>query len=158
MRTVILVGWLVAGAAVPIGAPAQVYKWVDEKGVTHYGERPPAGAAPSRKLDITLQGNDPDVPPPGCYTIRCQYERLRADRLIREEEWRKEMQVRAKVAESQRPAPTQTSPDPHPVGHPVYPVYHRRAVVLPRPSGPVGSPGPGNGPPAEPPVRIRMAR
>jgi hypothetical protein len=24
-------------------APAQVYKWVDERGVTHYGERPPMG-------------------------------------------------------------------------------------------------------------------
>jgi hypothetical protein len=24
-------------------AAAQVYKWVDEKGVTHYGERPPQG-------------------------------------------------------------------------------------------------------------------
>jgi hypothetical protein len=28
-------------AATP--ALAQVYKWVDEKGVTHYGERPPQG-------------------------------------------------------------------------------------------------------------------
>jgi hypothetical protein len=29
---------------VPIGvATAQVFKWVDEKGVTHYGERPPQG-------------------------------------------------------------------------------------------------------------------
>jgi len=27
-------------------ALAQVYKWVDEKGVTHYGERPPQGSAP----------------------------------------------------------------------------------------------------------------
>jgi hypothetical protein len=26
-----------------IPASAQVYKWVDEKGVTHYGERPPQG-------------------------------------------------------------------------------------------------------------------
>ena len=24
-------------------ASAQVYKWVDEKGTTHYGERPPPG-------------------------------------------------------------------------------------------------------------------
>ena len=26
-----------------VPAMAQVYKWVDEKGVTHYGERPPPG-------------------------------------------------------------------------------------------------------------------
>ncbi|HEY5292717.1 MAG TPA: DUF4124 domain-containing protein [Burkholderiales bacterium] len=30
--------------ALVIPATAQVYKWVDEKGVTHYGERPPQGA------------------------------------------------------------------------------------------------------------------
>jgi len=29
--------------ALLIPANAQVYKWVDEKGVTHYGERPPQG-------------------------------------------------------------------------------------------------------------------
>ena len=30
-------------AAVAAPACAQVYKWVDERGVTHYGERPPQG-------------------------------------------------------------------------------------------------------------------
>jgi hypothetical protein len=29
--------------ALLVPALAQVYKWVDEKGVTHYGERPPQG-------------------------------------------------------------------------------------------------------------------
>ncbi len=29
--------------AIAASASAQVYKWVDEKGVTHYGERPPQG-------------------------------------------------------------------------------------------------------------------
>jgi len=28
---------------IAVAAPAQVYKWVDEHGVTHYGERPPTG-------------------------------------------------------------------------------------------------------------------
>ena len=28
-------------------ASAQVYKWVDEKGRVHYGEKPPAGSKPS---------------------------------------------------------------------------------------------------------------
>ena len=31
--------------AVPHGVDAAVYKWVDEKGKVHYGERPPAGAS-----------------------------------------------------------------------------------------------------------------
>ena len=30
--------------ALVVPAAAQVYKWVDEKGTTHYGERPPTGA------------------------------------------------------------------------------------------------------------------
>jgi len=29
--------------AIAVPAFAQVYKWVDERGVTHYGERPPQG-------------------------------------------------------------------------------------------------------------------
>ncbi len=29
--------------ALALAASAQVYKWVDEKGTTHYGERPPQG-------------------------------------------------------------------------------------------------------------------
>jgi hypothetical protein len=36
--------FLVAAAA---PAFAQVYKWVDERGVTHYGERPPQGSKAS---------------------------------------------------------------------------------------------------------------
>ena len=31
-------------AALGLPTLAQVYKWVDDKGVTHYGERPPQGA------------------------------------------------------------------------------------------------------------------
>jgi len=33
--------------ATAVPALAQVYKWVDEKGVTHYGERPPQGSKAS---------------------------------------------------------------------------------------------------------------
>ena len=31
-------------AALGLPTLAQVYKWVDDKGITHYGERPPTGA------------------------------------------------------------------------------------------------------------------
>jgi len=38
--------------AVAVGpASAQVYKWVDERGVTHYGERPPQGGKASEVPD-----------------------------------------------------------------------------------------------------------
>lgn len=37
---------LLLALALP-AASAQVYKWVDEKGRVHYGEKPPAGSKPS---------------------------------------------------------------------------------------------------------------
>src|SRR6267154_5920581 len=37
--------------AVAAPAFAQVYKWVDERGVTHYGERPPQGSKASEVPD-----------------------------------------------------------------------------------------------------------
>ena len=40
-RCVLLCGALCLGLAGP--AAGQIYKWVDENGVTHYGERPPQG-------------------------------------------------------------------------------------------------------------------
>ena len=45
-------------------ATAQVYKWVDEKGVTHYGERPPQGqsARPVNTAPSTGPGTPPAKP------------------------------------------------------------------------------------------------
>ena len=40
-------------------AAAQIYKWVDANGVTHYGERPQAGSKPK---EVELRGNTPAQP------------------------------------------------------------------------------------------------
>jgi hypothetical protein len=40
-------------------ASAQVFKWVDERGITHYGERPPQGAKATEVQDKLAS------PPPG---------------------------------------------------------------------------------------------
>jgi hypothetical protein len=47
-------------ALIAIAAPVlgQVYKWVDEKGVTHYGERPPQGSKAS-EVPNRLASPDP---------------------------------------------------------------------------------------------------
>ena len=37
------IAWIVMVLLVAPGAQAQIYKWVDEKGQTHYEERPPDG-------------------------------------------------------------------------------------------------------------------
>ena len=46
--------------ALLVPAYAQVYKWVDEKGVTHYGERPPQGKN-AREVEQRL-GNPAPAP------------------------------------------------------------------------------------------------
>ncbi len=49
---------LLLALAVP-AASAQIYKWVDEKGQVHYGEKPPAGSKPSAVKPPPAQSNAP---------------------------------------------------------------------------------------------------
>lgn len=59
---------MVAGAAIAVQAQAQaqVFKWVDEKGRTHYGEKPPEGvkssevARPTPPSDPSKAGSGED--------------------------------------------------------------------------------------------------
>jgi hypothetical protein len=44
----------------PLLAYAQIYKWVDEKGRVHYGEKPPAGAKSST---VRKEATPPGAPP-----------------------------------------------------------------------------------------------
>jgi uncharacterized protein DUF4124 len=55
---------ILAAAAAP--ALGQVYKWVDERGVTHYGERPPQGGKASEVPDKlgSPGGTSPRATPP----------------------------------------------------------------------------------------------
>jgi hypothetical protein len=47
---------------VAVPAVAQVYKWVDERGVTHYGERPPQGGKASEVPNRLASPAPGDVP------------------------------------------------------------------------------------------------
>lgn len=153
-------------------ASAQVYKWVDERGVTHYSERPPANAKarPTRKLDITLRGNDLPASEQECRTIRCQYERLRRDRLLREADQREEEESRARVAAiSPPPAVPTGTPGGGVIVDGYAPIYARpvrsvRPLPLPLPL-PLPSPLPlpvphplQQAPAAEPSVAIGIGR
>jgi len=156
---------LLLGAAA-LGAPAeaQVYKWVDDQGITHYGQRPASEArSPPKKLDIRVTGNDP-APLPGatCYTIQCQYERMRDDRLLRDEAWRREVESRTKLIAAQNEARARESavaPGPVITGVPV--IVGRRVPIhlQQRLHGVHGIPAPANPrapqQPVEPQVRIR---
>lgn len=61
-RTLLAVAGLLAVLAVPAGA-AGFYKWVDEKGVTHYGEKPPEGiqAASVKVRDTTSSDAEGEI-------------------------------------------------------------------------------------------------
>lgn len=81
IRSLVAFGVCCAVACPGISSAQQVYKWVDGRGVTHYGEKPPGGQ-PVQAIDATPSGyvREPeDVTE--CHTIRCQYERLRAERM-----------------------------------------------------------------------------
>lgn len=81
-------------------ATADVHKWVDEKGVTHYSEKPPAGRT-STSLGIQTPAT-PATPSPRqgqtCQTVQCQYERLRRDRLADDAADRAERELRSRQA------------------------------------------------------------
>ena len=145
----------------PTAGAQQVHKWVDEAGVTHYGERPPDGGAakPGRHdvLDIRTTGNDPPASASTaiCQTIQCQYERMRRDRLIRDAEWRRNEESRARVAamraEASRSSTVETTVDPRWVGG--SPIVVRPRVIRARPGHPA-SPAPPSAP-REPSVQLK---
>lgn len=71
----VVLGFSFAGVA----AAEQFYKWVDKSGVTHYSTARPKNqsfqvvdGSPAGYVDV-IGG------PKECYTVRCQYERVRAE-------------------------------------------------------------------------------
>ena len=87
-------------AIVAVPAFAQVYKWVDERGVTHYGERPPQGGKASEVPDKlgspggvspkpAAQGNAQPAQPEKSEEARrreqCDQQRELLDRLVQKE-------------------------------------------------------------------------
>ena len=94
-----LLHFLIFAAAVA-PAFAQVFKWVDERGVTHYGERPPQGGKASEVPDKlgspggvspkpAAQGDTPAAQPEKTEEARrkeqCDQQRELLDRLVQNE-------------------------------------------------------------------------
>lgn len=90
MSTVIAKCLLICLIPLSFPALAQVHKWVDEKGRVHYADQPPP-ARQSERLAIPTGAAAFPPADPDCYTIRCQYERMRADRLREDEDRRREI-------------------------------------------------------------------
>jgi hypothetical protein len=52
-------------AAAPLAQAQKMYKWKDEKGVTHFSENPPPDGRQAEKIEVKPVGGDrPAVPPP----------------------------------------------------------------------------------------------
>jgi hypothetical protein len=61
MRRTIFLGSLLLALA-PTVMAAQVYKWVDAQGITHFGAQPPEGASADTVNTNSAQPKNPDAP------------------------------------------------------------------------------------------------
>ena len=82
-RHLLLACAVVAGAAFAAEAAAQVFKWVDEKGRTHYGEKPPEGVKSSEVARPTPP-SDPTKAAPDDWRKKAQD--AKRDKTAREQE------------------------------------------------------------------------
>ena len=93
----VLLAMGLAGGVLAGPAAAEVYRWVDEQGKVHFGDRPPA-TAPAEALDL-------DVPPAVDGPDRGRMERQRRFLDVTEEERRREAAARREAqAERERRA------------------------------------------------------
>jgi len=95
-------GLAVAGLLVACSATAQVYRWVDAAGTTHFSNAPPPPGVTAELVPIQAQPGAPSPDTTECYTIRCQGERMERRIAMREAQ---EARLAAERAKNQPPAP-----------------------------------------------------
>lgn len=95
---------MVASLLVAFTAQAQVYKWVDEKGQTHYEERPPEGKD-ATKMDVPAPAKEAPRPADS-RDLKQQEQEFRRRQLQRQQndaaEDRKRLQREAACTEARR--------------------------------------------------------
>ncbi|MDH3505423.1 MAG: DUF4124 domain-containing protein [Nitrospirota bacterium] len=85
-----------------LDASAQVYRWVDAKGTTHFSNSPPPPGVNAELIFIQTQPGAPSPDSQECYTIRCQGERMEKRIAAREEQ---DAKLAAAHAAAEPPAP-----------------------------------------------------
>lgn len=168
---IIAAGMLATLLASP--AAAQVYKWVDERGVVNYGSEPPPGR-PAKELPKEGEGISivpaPPPPPPAAPQSRSDErierleEALAAERAARaEQEQAAADRLRAAIAECERNHGIDCAQNPYQsaegYGYAYYPSV-RRPIGRHRPDGvPAPQPWPAyhGKPPPRPPARSAPA-
>lgn len=82
-------------------ASAQVYKWTDENGVTHFGSQPPPG---QRNEQVEVDAPEPGRPSSGQSSIARQVERMERERDLRRlEQARDRLNQQRQQVEADRP-------------------------------------------------------
>lgn len=110
-RRLPIVGLLLLVAAAPACLGQTTYKWTDERGVVHYGEKAPANVR-ATPVDTQPYGVETGDPRP-CATIKCQGERAEAER------------ERVEARKAREAAATRASPEPPPVRGLEFEIYLR---------------------------------
>ena len=95
--------WLVllALSFTALSASAQIYRWTDAQGRTHFSNVPPPEGAKATVVDPDAKEGPPAPESSECYTIRCQGERMEERQRRREEAEAKEGRERAAAAAKQ---------------------------------------------------------
>jgi hypothetical protein len=100
-------GRALAAAALLACVPATaqtMYKWVDEKGVTHFSETPPPGDRKAAKVTpkVTPSGNPSAYDPHGWKTREAESTKLRVDRGLQDQAAAQDREKRAVACERAR--------------------------------------------------------
>jgi hypothetical protein len=93
VRRAALLAALFAAAA----AQAQVYRWVDEKGRVHYGERPPSGVAATPVEDRISAPSNAPKPNPDTAQAEREFQQRRLEREQRDAKERKRAEQAVQV-------------------------------------------------------------
>ena len=112
--------------SISISAPAAtVHRWVDEHGVTHFSDAPPAGVANDVKT-LELSEDFPTAPDTrtNYYSIANQWERMREER---DENTRVELE-KARIRAEKAAAVAYSEPAAEPQERRYYPIYFPPAV------------------------------
>ena len=132
---------------------AQMYKWVDEKGVTNYSTSPPAGTVKAKVVEedqISVVPTDPDLERQG-EALR-KREARRAKQAEAESQRRRQQQAAApQPAPAPPPAPDDPYSDEWWYGGGYYPPAHRPV----RPTHPIARPPAGR--PVQPDMPLQGA-
>jgi hypothetical protein len=92
---------LIALSLLSLPASAQIYRWTDAQGQTHFSNVAPPQGAKATVVDPSAKEGVPSAESSECYTVRCQGERMEERQRRREEADAKQSAERTAAAAKQ---------------------------------------------------------